>query len=140
MRPVTSACALMTRQSGKRGTASLFVIFSVKARGSIGANRPLRCRFPLMTAVTLRATSVSVGAPARNSGSAIGIGCTLPCVMSTRTAAATARGSNPVIRPPAANEACVSNRRRLNCGRSLNEAIKESTIGVFGFWFSGKCR
>ena len=29
MRPVTSACALIARQSGKRGTASKLVIFSM---------------------------------------------------------------------------------------------------------------
>ena len=38
-----------------------------------------------MTPVTLRAMSASAGAPATKSGSAIGIGCTLPCVMSRRT-------------------------------------------------------
>ena len=37
MRPVTSACALIVRQSAKRGTLSLFVIFSMKAALSIGA-------------------------------------------------------------------------------------------------------
>jgi hypothetical protein len=78
MRPVTSACALITCQSGKRGTASELVIFSVKAAGLMGANSPLRCRLLVMTAVTLRATSDSAGAPARKSGSAIGIGCGLP--------------------------------------------------------------
>jgi hypothetical protein len=55
--------------------------------------------------------------------------------MSTRTAAATARGNSPVMKPPAANEACVSRRRRLNCDRPWREAIRESTIGVFGFRF-----
>ena len=48
MRPVTSACALMTRQSAKRGTASELVIFSVKACGLIGANSPLRWRLLAM--------------------------------------------------------------------------------------------
>ncbi len=91
MRPVTSACALITRQSAKRGTASELVIFSVKACGLIGANNPLRWRLLLITPVTLRAISVSAGAPARKSGSAIGIGCTLPCVMSRRTTAPAGR-------------------------------------------------
>ena len=88
MRPVTSACALITRQSAKRGTASELLIFSMKACGLIGANRPLRCRLLVMTPVTLCAMSPSPPVPARKSGSAIGIGCTLPCVTSRRTTAA----------------------------------------------------
>jgi len=64
-------------------------------------------------------------APATKSGSAIGIGCTFPCVMSTRTAAAAARGNKPVMRPPAMPVACMSKRRRLSCERSANELIEE---------------
>ena len=111
MRPVTSACALMTRQSAKRGTVSELVIFSVKAVGLIGANRPLRCRLPEMIAVTLRATSDSVGEPATNSGKAIGIGCGLPWVISSRSAAEAGRAAT-AARAPA--PAPTRKRRRFN--------------------------
>src|SRR4029077_4209846 len=119
----TSACALITRQSGKRGIASLSLICSVNARGSIGANNPLRARLLLMMPVTLRATSDSCCAPARNSGSAIGIGFTLPSGISTRTAALTTGGGCRVIQPPAAAPACVSMRRRLREEEGIEGAI-----------------
>ncbi len=92
MRPVTSAWALMARQSAKRGATSVLVIFSMKAAGSIGANSPLRLRLPVMIWEMPRAASPSAGLPARKSGSAIGIGCTLPSLTSTRS---TARAGRP---------------------------------------------
>ena len=74
MRPVTSAWALMARQSGNRGATSVLVIFSMKAARSIGANSPLRLRLPVMIWEMPRAASASAGLPARKSGSAIGTG------------------------------------------------------------------
>ena len=84
-RPVTSACALIAFQSGKRGKVSKLVIFSMNAAGSIGANRPERRRLAVMTWLMPRATSASPGVPPTKSGIAIGSGATLPCVTSRRS-------------------------------------------------------
>src|SRR5262249_15861706 len=65
MRPVTSASALIARQSGNFGTLSLLVIFSMNAAGLIGANRPLRWRLLVITAVTFRPLSPSARPPVR---------------------------------------------------------------------------
>jgi hypothetical protein len=59
-----------------------------------------------MTAVTVRAISTSPGEPAMNSGIAIGIGCTVPRVMSRRSAAragATRRPAAAAAAPPASS-------------------------------------
>ena len=97
-RPVTSACALIAFQSGKRGEASKLTIFSMKAAGSIGANRPERLRLAVMTCVIARAASASPGAPPTKSGIAIGIGATLPCVTSRRVCAS-AEGPASIVLP-----------------------------------------
>src|SRR5262245_1340143 len=110
IRPIASACALIVRQSGKRGTASTLVIFSRKAAGSSGANRPQRLRLLVMIWQTPWAASLSAGVPPRKSGIAIGIGCTLPCVMSTVTAWA---GNEAIARPAAAALPRTSAWRRL---------------------------
>src|ERR1700722_9871525 len=109
-RPVTSACALMVRQSGNRGTASTLAIFSRNAAGSIGANRPLRLRLAAMIWETPCAVSLSPGAPPRKSGIAMGIGWTLPWVISTVTAAA---GHGAIAKPASAAPPATSAWRRL---------------------------
>jgi hypothetical protein len=76
-RPVTSACALITFQSGKRGGWSGLEIFSMKACLEIGANRPERCRSAAITPADLRAEAVMD----RRSVIAIGSGSTLPLLM-----------------------------------------------------------
>src|SRR5580704_10839945 len=118
-RPIASACALMVRQSGKRGTASTLVIFSRKAAGSSGANKPLRLRLLVMICETPCAVSLSAGVPPRKSGIAIGMGCTLPCVMSTVTALA---GDEAIARPAAAPPRTSVSRRlkpRAECRAAL---------------------
>src|SRR6185437_9300835 len=126
MRPATSACALITRQSAKRGTASELVILSVKARGLIGANSPLCARLLVMTPVMLCATSVSVAEPATKSGIAIGIGWTLPCVMSRRTTAPAGRAAKAASAPAPAP---ISSRRRFMRGPGPGREKLESKIG-----------
>src|SRR3569832_349599 len=123
MRPVTSACALIVRQSAKRGTASELVIFSMKAAGLTGANRPDRCKLPVMTWVTPRATSPSAGAPATKSGSAIEIGCGLPWLMSTRTAACAGAVRRPVAAPRLVPPASCKRRRREKAGGGRNALV-----------------
>src|SRR3569832_548055 len=123
IRPVTSACALIVRQSAKRGTASELVIFSMKAAGLTGANRPDRCKLPVMTWVTPRATSPSAGAPATKSGSAIEIGCGLPWLMSTRTAACAGAVRRPVAAPRLVPPASCKRRRREKAGGGRNALV-----------------
>src|SRR5215470_5335606 len=128
MRPVTSACALMARQSGNFGTASTLAMRSMKACVSTGANRPLRLRLLVITPVTPRATSLSAGEPPTKSGSAIGIGATLPCVMSTRGAANASRECG-AISAPAPSAAPVSNRpRRVSRSAAARSAEHLSRI------------
>src|SRR6266550_4553773 len=64
-----------------------------------------------MMPLTLRAPSASPGVPPTKSGSAIGIGWMLPCVISRRTTAAAGRGISPASVAPAPN---ASRRRRVN--------------------------
>src|ERR1700722_10421397 len=110
-RPTTSACALMARQSGKRGTASKLVIFSMKAFGSTGAKRPLRRRLLVMMSVTVRAGSASPGEAARKSAMAMGIGATLPLV--TGTCSSARAGDAPKPATAAAAAPVITTRRLL---------------------------
>src|SRR3954468_20718791 len=114
-RPVISPCALIVFQSGKRGSTSKLVIFSMYAAGSIGANSPERRRLAAITCVMPRATSVSPGVPPTKSGIAIGNGCTLPWVTSSRSCAEACIESSA---PAEAAAPSVSNRRRVNRGRN----------------------
>jgi hypothetical protein len=107
--PVTSACALIARQLANCGTASTLPIVSVKAAGSIGANRPLRCRFAVMIWETPVAVSSSPSPPATNFAIAIGSGWKLPPVMSRRTTAAACRDTS--VKPPAAAPSASALRR-----------------------------
>src|ERR1700736_6438697 len=79
-----------------------------------------------MTCVTPRAASLSAGAPPMKSGSAIGIGCTSPEVISTLTAAGAERGQPRPSAPAPAPSA--SNRRRVIRGgkteRSLSRMVR----------------
>src|SRR6185312_1800621 len=123
MRPVTKACALIVRQSAKRGTASEFVTFSMKAAGLIGANRPERCKLLVMICVTPRAVSASAGAPGRKSGSAIEIGCGLPWLMSTRTAPRAGGVNSPAAAPRLVPAASCMRRRRDSAGEEKNASV-----------------
>src|SRR6516164_7615483 len=114
MRPVTSACALTARQSGKRGRVSMVVIFSRKAAGSMGANRPERPRLEPMISLMFRPMAGSVVATATNSGTAIGIGWMVPCVTSSLRTAAARREKSPMSAPAAAPAPSTTARRRLS--------------------------
>src|SRR5580700_2974782 len=109
MRPVTSACALMVRQLGKFGTLSTPASFSRKAAGSIGRNRPEPLRLAVMIWVTPVAVSLSLSAPPKKFGMAIGSGWKLPSVMSRRTTAAAWRADS--VNPPAAAPSASARRR-----------------------------
>jgi hypothetical protein len=80
--PVTSACALITFQSSKRGATSGLEIFSMKAPLSIGANRPERFR----SAVTIWRNLRPSASPWK-SVMAIGSGSTLPLLTFSSTSA-----------------------------------------------------
>ena len=82
-RPVTSAWALITFQSSKRGATSGFEIFSMKAPLSIGANRPERRRSASITCEISDPTS----SPDRKLVIATGSGSTTPWLMSISTRA-----------------------------------------------------
>src|SRR5215208_3477544 len=79
----------------------------------MGANTPERRRSPVMTWLTPRAPSMSAGDPPTKSGSAIGMGWTLPCVTSRRSAASArrARSAEAVIAAPNTSARRLSNRR-----------------------------
>ena len=94
----------MVRHEAKFGTASTLVIFSRKAAGSIGANRPQRRKFALMICETPCAVSASPDPPPTKSETAIGIGWTFAWLMSTVTAAAP-RGRDQGGRSSASAEA-----------------------------------
>src|SRR5690348_5326290 len=73
-RPTTTACALICFQLAKVGGASGLLMRSMKADGSIGANRPLRLRLLVMTPATSAPAWASAGVPGTKAGIAIGIG------------------------------------------------------------------
>src|SRR5438067_1973633 len=79
----------------------------------MGANRPERLRLPVMIWVTPRATSASAPMPATKSGTAIGNGCTLPCVTSSLSAANASRGTRPASAAAPAEPPRAMRRRRL---------------------------
>ena len=107
-RPVTSACALMTFQSSKRGAASGLEIFSMNAPLSIGANRPERCR----SAAIMPVISAPIWSLARKSVMAIGSGSILPLLTSISTSARAGRVAAALS--PAASATAV-NINRKNC-------------------------
>src|SRR5262245_3796635 len=76
-----------------------------------------------MTAVTLRPVSDSE----TKSGSAIGIGCTLPCVMSSLSTAPAERGANRARAP-----APTSRRRRVNGKGARDRKLVIFTRGLVG--------
>src|SRR5262249_31806794 len=78
----------------------------------MGANRPERCRFEVMIWVTPRAIDGSGSAPPTKSGSAIGIGCTLPSVIVIRGAARTRDHTPPAMAPRDRPAAPAKSRRR----------------------------
>jgi hypothetical protein len=80
--PLTSAWALIARQSAKRGSDCSDSGVWMKAALSIGRNRPERSR----SAATTPAMSAPTGAP-KKSVTAMGSGSTWPLVMSMRSSA-----------------------------------------------------
>ena len=88
MRPTTSACALTTRQSSKRGMLSVPTPFSMKAAWSIGMNSPEDRRSFATTSEISRARSCgSIEPSPAKSGMAIGSGWMVPWVMLSSTTA-----------------------------------------------------
>ena len=75
-RPTTSAWALITRQSWKRGGTLRSRGRSMKEARSSGWNRPERSRSAATTSDT---SSANCGSSPRNSGTAMGMGCRVPC-------------------------------------------------------------
>src|ERR1700680_4907512 len=88
----------------------MFSIFSMKAVGSIGANKPDRFRLFVMTPAMLPPPSHSPGTLPPNSVIAIGNGWIVPWVMSRRSTAAA--GHTPSNAAAAAPLAVASNCRR----------------------------
>src|SRR5262249_30268678 len=90
------------------------------AAGSIGAKRPERCRLEAMIWVMPRAIAGSEGPAPMKSGSAIGIGWTLPWVMSSLSGAASGCAGNDASAPaPAAPASSARRRRRLSHGNGM---------------------
>ena len=79
-RPTTTAWALITRQSWKRGGALRSRGRSMKEARSSGSNRPERSRSAATTSDT---SSANCGSSPMNSGTAMGMGFRVPWVMST---------------------------------------------------------
>ena len=98
-RPATSACALICFQFWNCGAASMLVMRSIKAAGSIGANSPLRRRLLVMTWATPALASPSAGDPGTKVGIAIGSGATLPSVTCNFVWARASDGSNKPAEP-----------------------------------------
>ena len=96
----------------------------------MGANSPERCRLEAMIWVTPRAIAGS-GSPLlpMKSGSAIGIGWTLPRVMSSLTAASARCGNRPVSAPAAVPAPSTIRRRRLSASGDIEVRV---TIVVLG--------
>ena len=79
-RPTTTAWALITRQSWKRGGALRSRGRSMKEARSSGSNRPERSRSAATTSDT---SSANCASSPMNSGTAMGMGFRVPWVMST---------------------------------------------------------
>src|SRR5262249_1226775 len=95
-------------------------------------------RLEAMIWVTPRAIAGSARPPPVKSGNAIGIGCTLPWVMSSLTAAAAGRGDRRERAPAAMPAPSAMRRRRLSDGdigerviivgtRAVGEITRESS-------------
>src|SRR5215475_13180542 len=84
----------------------------------MGANRPERCRLEVLIWVMLRAIVGSGSAPPTKSGSAIGIGCTLPSVIVIRGAARTRDHTPPAMAARDRPAAPAKRRRRESVSSS----------------------
>src|SRR5262245_13255644 len=90
----------------------------------MGANRPERCRFEVMIWVTPRAIEGSGSAPPMKSGSAIGIGCTLPSVIVILGAARTRDHRPPPAMAAKDRPAAPANRRRRESDSSSDRMFR----------------
>src|SRR5438552_3681854 len=122
--PVTSACALITFQSSKRGVASGPDIFSMKALLSIGANRPDRFR----SAVTISVICAPSASLDWKSVMAIGSGSTLPLLTLSSTRAQACKVAAAVM--PTAIAAIVRSGLRKDLMSSRFSSLMVQTQGL----------
>src|SRR5215510_1723729 len=97
----------------------------------MGANRPERCRLEVMIWVTPRAIVGSGSALPMKSGSAIGIGCTLPSVIVILGAARTRDHRPPPAMAAKDKPAAPANRRRRESDSSSDRMFRFPTAPGF---------